>query len=213
MIVHAYTHCYNNAAMLEQWLRHYSKFTEKMFIFDADSTDNIVDLVAQYPNAILKNVKLNTINEQTITNLMNTMYQIHSKAVDWVIVTEPNEFIFHKDLLKRLRRHQQLGATIIKPTQYEMVSDVTPPIDKMIYNVYKEGVCFALDSKPIIFSSTLRINLSSDRKLCTPDPAAQGRIADGEILNLHYGMTDNNNKNFEELIKKAVPVKQLGGKK
>jgi hypothetical protein len=143
-------------------------------------------LVAQYPNAILKKIKSPEINEYTLTNLMNTMYKIHSKSVDWIIIAKTDEFIYSKDITKKLRRHQQLGATILKPRQFEMVSNETPTTDKQIYDVCKEGVCFVEESKPIIFLSTLSINLSIDRKGCNPDPVTQARVSESDIVNLHY---------------------------
>ncbi len=84
----------------------------------------------------------NEINEINYVNIKSEEYKKRSRGqgVDWVIVCDCDEFIYHENLLDKLNEYKQLGITVPRIDGHDMVSTEFPKYDgELITTKIKTG--------------------------------------------------------------------------
>jgi hypothetical protein len=186
MVVHLYSSCYNEEVLMPYFLRHYSCFVDKIFIFDNhsnDSTPRIVDSFPKTERAVYGNP--NFYYERDLINFKNEAYKNSRGVADWVIVVDVDEFIYHKNLISILRMYKERHITFPKISGYDMVGFDYPKSDAPLYEIINEGVPSSLYCKRAVFDPRIDINYIPGAHKCNP----KGKILENntaEIKLLHY---------------------------
>ena len=189
MKMHAYIIAWNEGRILPFTLDHYSQFCEKIFIYDNMSTDNTDEICAKYPN--VRVVKWSTpdkkYNDMTLVEMKSNVYkQSREDDVDWVIMCDCDEYLYHENLLDKLKEYKESGITIPLIDGHDMYSDNFPEYDGgLLTDKVKIGSeTYAPMCKNIIFDPSLDIKYMPGAHANQCPNAVKSDTA--EIKLLHY---------------------------
>jgi hypothetical protein len=161
MKIHAYILAYNEEKILPYTLDHYSKICEKIIVYDNMSTDSSDEIYKRYPKVnVVKWSSNNEINELDYLNIKNTAYKdSRGQNVDWVIVCDTDEFLYHPDLLNKLKEYKKIGINVPLIEGHDMVSREFPTYDgRPLTEIVKTGSdVYEPFNKNIIFTPDLDI--------------------------------------------------------
>jgi hypothetical protein len=160
MIIHAHILAYNEEKILPFTLDYYSVFCEKIYIYDNMSTDSSDEIYKRYPKVVvIKWDSNNEINELNYINIKSNGYKQNSRNVDWVIVCDCDEILYHPRLLEKLQYYKDNGITVPRINGHDMVSKVFPEYDgELITTKVKTGSeVYPPFCKNIVFNPRLDI--------------------------------------------------------
>jgi glycosyltransferase involved in cell wall biosynthesis len=179
MKIETFTVCYNEEKMLPYFLRHYLQYGS-VTVFDNNSTDRSVEIARALGATVFQFNSDDKYREDILTHLRNTCWR-ESKA-DWAIVTDVDEFVYHRGLELALTRSY---GTVIMPRMFEMVSDVFPTTNGQIYEEVKMGV--ELRGKMCIFKpkDITAMNFDPGNHFARPEGDFKLDVKT-EIITLHY---------------------------
>ena len=132
MKIHAHILSWNEEKILPFTLDYYSTICEKIFIYDNMSTDSSDEIYKRYPKVeVIKWDSGNEINEINYVNIKSEEYKKRSRGqgVDWVIVCDCDEFIYHENLMDKLQEYKEMGITVPRIDGHDMVSTEFPIYD------------------------------------------------------------------------------------
>jgi glycosyltransferase involved in cell wall biosynthesis len=193
MKIHVYTVCWNNAAILPHFLRHY-RFAERIVVYDHRSTDDSLAIIRSFPNTTVRALPcLDEFNEKCLLRVKNHIYRGSRGKADFVIVVDSDEFVYHPSLLELLARYKAEGITLPKVKGYNMVSDRLPGPDEDLLSAVRHGVpddvviegYVNAYGKRCVFDPFIVINYGAGCHECNP----QGNVRESEtaeIRLLHY---------------------------
>lgn len=187
MVIHAHILAYNEEKILPFTLDYYSTICEKIFIYDNMSTDKSDEIYSRYPKVqVIKWTSNNEINEKYYIQLKSNTYKQTSREVDWVIVCDCDEFLYHPNLIEQLKYYKETGVDVPKINGHDMVSEEFPIYDgELIINKIKTGSeVYPPFCKNIIFNPKLDVSygigahsFSCENAVYSPTP---------ELKLLHY---------------------------
>jgi hypothetical protein len=189
MKIHAYIISYNEEKLLPFTLDYYSNFCEKIFVYDNYSTDSSDEIYKRYDKVIVSKFNSeNSQNEIIQKTIKSEEYKKYSRNsdVDWVITIDCDEFVYHPNLIEKLKEYKKNGITVIQTSGHEMVCEIFPEYDgELLPNKVKIGSDkMPMLSKSIIFNPNIDINFSvgahhfsSNHTILSPDE---------EVKILHY---------------------------
>ena len=126
-VVHVYSLCRNEAAMIPWFVAHYSAFAERIVVYDNGSTDGSPDLLSSYPNVTVRSFDTGGLfDEVAMTELRNRMWRESRGLADFVVVCDMDEFLFHPRIRGLLAAMKEAGKTILQPVGAQMVSETFP---------------------------------------------------------------------------------------
>lgn len=178
--VHALLH--NEALILPYFIRHYQRFA-KIFFYESDSTDNSLEIAKKLSTNIIPLPTGNQVNDEVFTDMKNNCWK--NSDADWVIVCDPDEFVYHPDLIHILENTE---FTIFKPDEWRMYSREFPTTTGQIYDEVKYGVPgFPQHNKMILFRPSEIKEMNYCAGCHAGAPVGNVNICDdSEILTLHY---------------------------
>lgn len=194
MKIHAHILAYNEEKLLPFTLDYYSSFCEKIFMYDNMSTDGSDDIYKKYPKVqVIKWESNNEINELNYCKIKSTSYKDLSRDADWVISCDCDEYIYHPNLIEKLKEYDEMGINLPKTNGYEMFSEEFPIYDgQLITEKIKEGfgVVETL-CKQILFKPNVDINYgvgahSNVCKNCITNETPELKVLHYKFLNLDY---------------------------
>ena len=188
MRIHVYTVAWNEEMMMPFFLRHYSRFCEKIVVFDNESTDGTREIVSACPQAELRSYATNNqSSERSKMHIRNSAYKESRDRADWVIVCDVDEFLYHPRLLTQLRYYRWLGVNFPKVRGFDMVPDSAPGPNENLAARYRFGVSNGRFDKRIIFSPHLEMQYApGSHSAVRPSGARESLRADLKLL--HYKM-------------------------
>lgn len=142
MKIHAHILAYNEEKILPFTLDYYSNICEKIFVYDNMSTDFSDMIYVKYPKVtVIKWNSNDEINEFNYVNIKNNGYKkSREDKVDWVIVCDTDEILYHPRLLEKLEYYKDNEITVPKINGHDMVSETFPEYDgDVITNKIKTG--------------------------------------------------------------------------
>lgn len=165
MKIHAYIISYNEEKLLPFTLDYYSTFCEKIFVYDNYSTDSSDEIYKKYNKVIVNKFDSgNSQNEIIQKTIKSEEYKKYSRNsnVDWVITIDCDEFVYHPNLIEKLKEYKERGVTVVQTSGHEMVCEVFPEYDGVLLpNKVKIGSDkMPMLSKSIIFNPSIDINFS-----------------------------------------------------
>ena len=128
-----YMLCYNEELLLPFTLGYYSRFAERIFVYDNMSTDTSLEICKRYPKVTV--IPFDTgglVNDRAFLKIKNNAWKAARKHARYVAVIDTDEIIYHKDGLDvLLDRAYDAGAAIIKQSvAYTVYSaNITDPAD------------------------------------------------------------------------------------
>jgi hypothetical protein len=118
---------YNDFQLLPYFFMNYDDLDPKYYFYDWGSDSKSLELIKSHPNTeIISDFPHETLDDNILMNLKNTVWKKSRGVTDWVIVSDLDEFLYHprlKELLEILTREKY---TIIKPVGYDMTSEEVP---------------------------------------------------------------------------------------
>lgn len=165
MTVHAISIMHNEEKLLPYFLRHYSTFADKIFIFNDHSTDKTVEIAAVNPKVQILDFEYNDgLNELHFNECFINAYKRLSRGVaDWVMIVDGDEFIHNDDIIGVLEAQRQMGRRALKTTGYRMISQTFPTTTGQIYEECRHGLRARDYDKVVIFDPTLDITFEQGR--------------------------------------------------
>jgi hypothetical protein len=189
MKIHSHILAWNEEKILPYTLDYYSTFCEKIFIYDNMSDDNSDEIYKRYPKVeVIKWDSNNEINEINYIKLKTESYKERSRNqnVDWVIVCDCDEFLYHPNLIDILVDYKSKGITVPKVCGHDMVSEIFPEYDgKLLVDKVKVGSeRYQPMCKNIIFNPDLDVNYGIGAHSFNCDNAVFSETE--ELKLLHY---------------------------
>ena len=187
MIIHAHILAFNEEKILPFTLDYYSKFCEKIFIYDNMSTDSSDEIYAKYSNVIVKKWSSNNeINEINYATIKSNAYRQESRNADWVIVCDCDEILYHPNLINMLKHYKKIGVDIPKIDGHDMVSENFPEYNgELIIDLVKTGGdTYEPMCKNIIFNPKKNIQYGYGAHHMSCDDCTLSEEA--ELMLLHY---------------------------
>ena len=155
MKIHAHILAWNEANIIPFTLDYYSKFCEKIFVYDNCSDDETASICGFYSMVeVVKWKGDNGMNEAVQSRLKSEMYRQKSRnqGVDWVIVIDCDEFLYHSNLLGKLQELKDKNIDVPLVKGYDMFSEKFPKYKKSIVDQIKVGSENHFLNKNIIFN-------------------------------------------------------------
>src|SRR5262249_18507145 len=134
MKIHLYALCWNEAKILPFFFRHYDHLVSRYFIFDDQSSDGSLDILHGHPKVEVQPFQRSDPDSFTLSELTlsNEVWKRSRGEVDWVIVVDLDEHLFHPDLSGLLARYKALGITIVPTLGFQMISEEFPRADELL---------------------------------------------------------------------------------
>lgn len=193
MRIHAHILSWNEEKILPFTLDYYSQICEKIFIYDNMSTDSSDEIYSKYPKVeVIKWESGNEIHELNYTKIKSEEYKKRSRNqdVDWVIICDCDEFLYHENLLHKLQEYKNLGITSPKINGHDMFSESFPIYDgDLITNKIKFGSdVYEPMSKQILIDPNVDINygIGAHQSVCNNCQSNET----AELKLLHYKFID-----------------------
>lgn len=152
MKIHAYSICWNEEVLLPFYLRHYEQFCEKIIIYDNMSTDKSRYIINNHPLCELRDFNThNEINENIFLEIKNNCWkECRNKGIDYVIVSDIDEFLHSKNLISFLKNNKKFS--VFRPAGFEMFANKFQQNEYQLYDQIKKGLFSSKFCKKIIFS-------------------------------------------------------------
>jgi hypothetical protein len=187
IIVFALT--FNCRDVLPFFLRHYETFADEISVWDDGSDDGTRELLKAHPKVFMREWPHRTgIDEDLFLAHWQEWYPKARGAFDWVMIPDPDEFIYSPDMLGLLALARSAGIEVIKPHGFNLVGDNFPKDDghSQIYELNPMGVRAPVYGKPVIFQPHIKINWirgKHDLEHCDP---VVGRETGLKLLHARY---------------------------
>lgn len=189
MKIHAHILAWNEEQILPFTLDYYSNICEKIFIYDNMSTDSSDEIYKKYPKVeVVKWSSNDEINEINYVRIKTDEYKNRSRnqEVDWVIICDCDEFIYHENLIEKLKEYKENGVTYPKVQGHDMFSDDFPSYDgRFITEIIKYGSeVYDPMSKQIIINPDVDITYGIGAHTSSCPDCITNEVA--ELKLLHY---------------------------
>ena len=185
--VHAYILNYNESRLMPFVMDHLSSYCAEIYLYDNASTDSSLEIARRYERVTIRPYDGKGFDDMLHLEMKNTIWKASRGKADWVVVSDLDEFLYHKDILGRLRLLKENGCTVVRPNGYDMVMTEWPVEGISIFKQGDKGVRNANYDKCICFDP----NKIEDMKYCvgahSADPVGDVCIYDwSDFLLLHY---------------------------
>lgn len=190
-IVHYYAVCWNEEAILPWVLDYYGDFVDRFFIYDNYSSDGTGQIVNGNPKAtLLKFGKEGKFDDSANQAVKNQCWKRSRGKADLVVVSDMDEFLYHKDLKCVLEAICKQKISFPTMKGYEMYSLDCPAYDgtKQLPELVKIGVRSEWLDKHIIFDPhrIVDVNFDPGAHHANPTGIVKSGGGDMELKVLHY---------------------------
>lgn len=177
---------FNCADILPFFIRHYLTFANKIVAWDDNSNDATRAILSANPNVEMREWgKPSGIDEELFSAHWKEHYPTFHGDYDWVIIADPDEFLYHPAMPDLLWSEQKQRTEVIRTMGFNMAGEGIPRDDgRQIWEISPMGVPAPVYSKPVVFRPQAVVSWNRGRHAlenCTP------RLSlDTPIKLLHY---------------------------
>ena len=189
MSVHLYSIAWNEARVLEFFLRHYESVVDRFIIYDDGSTDGTQEMLRNHAKVELRPFVRRFPGSLilSIQEIWNEYWKESRGKADWVITANIDEHLYHPNLSEYLLECRRKSVTAIPALGYEMLSETFPSPGALLCETITRGAPRRSLSKLAIFdpNAVHETNCGVGRHSAYPT----GRIVwpeRDELLLLHY---------------------------
>jgi hypothetical protein len=194
MKIHSYIIAWNEERILPFVLDYHSQISEKIFVYDNMSTDSSDEIYQKYDKVtVIKWNSSEEFNDSLNAQIKSNCYKKFSRGqnVDWVIVSDCDELLYHPNLIEKLSEYKKLGIDIPNIDGRNIVSDKFPEYDgRLITDILKVGSPETYNPmcKNIIFNpeKDVSFGMGAHASFCENCK----RSSDTELKLLHYKFLD-----------------------
>lgn len=127
--------------LLPYWLRHYGSFCERLVVYDNESTDRTREIAKTAGVTVIPMVTNGRYDYEKIHWFKNEAWKESlANEVDWVIVVDVDEILWHRDVNNILFRYRSEGVTFPKVSGWNMIAWELPKGVGQIYEEINQGV-------------------------------------------------------------------------
>jgi hypothetical protein len=187
--IHLYSICWNEAAMLSFFFRHYDPWVSRYVFYDDGSTDGTLEILARHPRVEIRRFERRVADSyvKSAQLLQNEMWKESRGDADWVIITAVDEHLHHPHMPRYLERCHQAGVTLIPALGYQMVARRFPSPEVCLCQTLTRGAPFHEMNKLSLFrpDALEETGFGVGRHVAEP----RGRVVyprRDELLLLHY---------------------------
>jgi len=153
MKIDIYSVMYNEEKILPYWLKYYETFANRIFIWDDYSTDSTVEILKSHPKVTVLHKKEPGLENWHNVSVLFPKYEKYSRGkADWVMAVDADEFIYHPNIKKVLKRAMEHKVDILQCRGFDMISDKFPTTKGQIYDETQMGVHSQMMSKWAVHS-------------------------------------------------------------
>lgn len=179
---------YNCADVLPFFLRHYGTIADEIAIWDDQSTDGTREILNNHSKVNLRDWPRpgSGIDEMLFLEFSQGIYPTaHASGFDWVMMPDPDEFLYKPDVRGVLEKAQAEGIDVIPAMGFNMLGEGLPKDDgRQIYEIHKRGMVAPVYGKPIVFRPHIHIRWNRGKHALAE---CNGKVADKALLKLlHY---------------------------
>lgn len=175
--------------MLPYFFRHYDDLVDRYVFFDDGSTDSTPAIIKNHPKTELRSLPRLDVDSYVLAaqKVYNNCWKESRGKADWVIITDVDEHLYHKDLPGYLSRCQREGITLIPGIGYQMLSDEVPHSPKKMTELVTRGTHWCHMNKLNLFNPDKIIENNGEVGNHVASPTGEVVYpAQDELLNLHY---------------------------
>ena len=171
MIVHIYSMCWNEGAMLPYYLTHYEPFVDNFFIYDDSSTDDSLKVLRNHPKVVLGKFDRQADSfVESAKIFYNTIWKNSRGVADWVALCNIDEHYYRPNLRDYLKRCKAEGITAIPARGYQMISDEFPEFDGLLCDNIDTGMRWGKMDKLSFFDpDAINPKFAGGRHKCFPE--------------------------------------------
>lgn len=162
MKIRVYCICRNEERILPFFLRHYSVFADSIVVYDDESTDRTLEILATCPIVEVRKCPWKGLDDPKGMQLSQTVYKECIGQFDWVMWVDCDEFIWSYDTKQILEYSKNFD--IPKVAAFNMVGKGLPvDYGRQIWEINPMGVIAPVYAKSIVFRPEFEMRWSSGR--------------------------------------------------
>lgn len=179
---------FNCVELASFFLRHYENIADEIAIWDDDSKDGTRRIFEAHPKVKLRNWPHpgSGIDETLFLDFLYATYPTAAQhGFDWVIIVDPDEFIYAPDVRGVLEQALRDGMDVIQTYGMNMLGARFPHDDgRQIWEIHPWGSASGVYSKPCILRPTIEVKWCRGRHHLE---ACSGKVSEKPLLKLlHY---------------------------
>lgn len=194
MKIRLYTLTWNEELLIRHFIKYYEKFCDSIVVYDNKSTDTTRSIVEQFNKVEVREFDNgDKIREDLVIRLKNHVWkECRGTDIDYVIVADADEFLWHRDLKSFLRTYRKFS--VFKPQGFQMVSNKFPPQNSNLFEQVRRGCRRSEFSKCVLFSPNRvqEINYHPGSHKCRPSGDIKMWESSNELKLLHFRWLDIN---------------------
>jgi hypothetical protein len=151
--IHLYSQSWNECRLLPFFFRHYDPFVERYVFYDDNSSDATLEILGRHPRVEVRRFERTDPNSfvRSTQELQNRVWKESKGIADWVIITVPDEHLYHPDFINYLYEAKRNGVTAIPGLGYEMLAKKFPAHDAHLATAIQHGIAWEKESKLSLF--------------------------------------------------------------
>lgn len=208
MKIHSHILAWNEEKILPFVLDYHSSISEKIFVYDNNSTDGSDKIYSKYPKVkVIKWSSNNEFHDGLNSQMKNMGYKLNSRnqGVDWVIVSDCDELLYHPNLIDKLKEYKEKGIDIPKIDGRNIVSDKFPTYDgRLITDILKVGSpsTYQPMCKNIIFNPEKEVSFGMGAHQSFCEDCVRGEEPELKLLHYKFLGRDYVKKLYDDRLKR-----------
>lgn len=206
--VWVYTICWNEAAMMPWFLRHYGSFAERIVVWDERSADGTREILEAFPTVEVRDWPWRGLDDERFLRMVNSGWKEARGQADWVMWPDVDEILWHPSPLEALASAQ---GDVIPAVGYAMITRLPIPTHgEQIYHTIKTGHRQDNYDKRIIWRPDIEMTHTIGRHTYPGQwPRFTGQLDNRvsfKLLHYHYfgveHTKERNRRNYERAVNK-----------
>lgn len=207
MKIHLHTILWNEEQLIPFFLHFYEPICDKIFVYDNGSTDNSLQKLKKYPKVEVQDWQPNCESICLKASEFKSQFCKLSSDADWVLIVDPDEFLYLKNLREYLCALDD-SIKAIKTTAYCMIHDEFPLYNgKCLTELAQKGVRdYFFDKVALLRPNVGDFQYSPGcHQIAFKNPTLLDETSNIKLLHYRLLGKEHTHKRYQELAKKLKP--------